>query len=163
MGKRGPAPTPTAMLKLRGSWRADINENEPQPDAVAPEKPDELPAEAEAVWDRLISELELMHVLTRADGFALELLARTWGKWMEAERKIEEVGSVYPIKNPDGSIKYLQQTPWVAMSRNYGAELNRLLQQFGLTPSARSRITTAVKNEQPADPLEALLQRKQSG
>ena len=163
MGKRGPAPTPTNLLKLRGSWRADINANEPQPDAIAPEKPGDMPAEAGAVWDRLVGELERMHVMTRADGFALELLARTWGKWMEAERKIEEVGSVYPIKNPDGSIKYLQQTPWVAMSRNYGSELSRLLQQFGLTPSARSRITTAVKDEAPADPLEALLKRKQSG
>ena len=123
-------------------------------------RPADMPSEAAAVWDRLVVELEGMHVLTRADGFALELLARTWGKWMEAERKIEEVGSVYPIKNPDGSIKYLQQTPWVAMSRNYGAELNRLLQQFGLTPSARSRITTAAKRESPADPLERLLSRK---
>tara|TARA_R110000851_G_scaffold103419_4_gene220426 strand:- start:99 stop:590 length:492 start_codon:yes stop_codon:yes gene_type:complete len=163
MGKRGPAPTPTNLLKLRGSWRADINDSEPKPEAIAPDKPDDLPAAASAVWDRLAVELELMSVLTRADGFALELLARTWGKWMEAERKIEEVGSVYPIKNPDGSIKYLQQTPWVAMSRNYGSELSRLLQQFGLTPSARSRITTAVKDEAPADPLEALLNRKKSG
>jgi len=163
MGKRGPAPTPTAMLKLRGSWRADINDSEPQPDPIAPKKPSDMPQEAGIVWDRLVGELEAMHVLTRADGFALELLARTWGKWMEAERKIEEVGSVYPIKNPDGSIKYLQQTPWVAMGRNYGAELNRLLQQFGLTPSARSRITTAVKSESHADPLEALLERKQRG
>jgi hypothetical protein len=39
MGKRGPPPTPTPILQLRGSWRGKLNRDEPQPEPVAPEKP----------------------------------------------------------------------------------------------------------------------------
>jgi len=31
MAKRGPPPTPTKILKMRGSWRADGRGEEPEP------------------------------------------------------------------------------------------------------------------------------------
>ena len=47
---------------------------------------------------------------------------------------------MFPIKNEDGTIKYLQQFPQVGIANNLAAQLNRLEAEFGLTPSSRSRI-----------------------
>ena len=47
---------------------------------------------------------------------------------------------MFPIKNEDGTIKYLQQFPQVGIANNLAAQLNRLEAEFGLTPSSRTRI-----------------------
>lgn len=39
MAKPGPRPTPTQVLRLRGSWRSKRNPTEPQPEAAKPEAP----------------------------------------------------------------------------------------------------------------------------
>ena len=80
MGRRGPPPTPTPILKLRGSWRGNLNRDEPQPEAVAPEKPSWLDRYAAEAWDQLVPILERMRVLTEADGKALTLLSITWSR-----------------------------------------------------------------------------------
>jgi phage terminase small subunit len=73
MGRRGPAPTPTPLLKLRGSTlitkkreRAEVKGPEGRPDC-----PDWLKDDARAAWDYLVPQLETMGILTRIDGNAL--------------------------------------------------------------------------------------------
>ena len=63
MGRRGPPPTPTPMLKLRGSWRADVNRAEPQPEMGKPKCPDWIDVYAKAAWKQLVPQLEQMGVL----------------------------------------------------------------------------------------------------
>ena len=158
MGERGPRPTPSSMLRLRGSWRADLNADEPQPTSGAPAKPEDLEPLASAVWDHMAVELSKMRVLTVADGYALEMLCRTWAKWQDAEQSLAKHGSVFPIRNPDGSLKYLQQSPWVSITRQLSDQLLKMLREFGLTPSARTRIST--EPAEAADPLQDLLNRR---
>ncbi len=158
MGDRGPAPTPSNLLKLRGSWRGNANPNEPQPDSGVPSKPEGLGPIADTVWDTMSEQLLAMRVLTVADGYALEVLARTWEKWQEAEDSLTKHGNVFPIRNPDGTLKYLQQSPYVGIARHLGDQLIKLLREFGLTPSARTRIAAAPVEE--GDPLQALLARR---
>ena len=158
MGERGPRPTPSSMLRLRGSWRADLNANEPQPTSGTPAKPEDLEPLASAVWDHMVRELSAMRVLTIADGYALEMLARTWSKWQEAESNLAKHGPVFPIRNPDGTLKYLQQSPYVAIARHVGDQVLKLLREFGLTPSSRTRI--AIEPDQAVDPLQELLNKR---
>jgi P27 family predicted phage terminase small subunit len=142
MGRRGTKPTPTAMLKLRGSWRADLNKNEPQPDVGLPEMPDFLEGNALACWDELAPMLVGLNVLTVADKHALALLCETYSSWRRAIEMLKKHGDVYPILDDNGKIKYLQQTPYVSMSKAYAKQLKDMLCEFGLTPSSRSRIQT---------------------
>src|SRR5690606_24472827 len=107
MGRRGPPPTPTTILKLRGSWRGELNRDEPQPEAAVPEKPTWLDAYASDAWDSLVPMLERMRVLTEADGKALTLLCITWSRWRHCEEFVAEHGEVYPIKDREGKTKEL--------------------------------------------------------
>ena len=59
-----------------------------------------------------------------------------------------------------GAIKYIAQFPQVSIYRNLSLHLTRLEQEFGLTPSARTRIAVANDQEVNDDPLENFLQQK---
>ena len=53
-----------------------------------------------------------------------------------------------PLKDESGRVKYMQQWPQVAIANKLAQQLTRLEQEFGMTPSARSRIQ--VSNPEPA-------------
>ena len=142
MGKRGPAPTPTPILKLRGSNRATRKREvaEIKPPAGAPDRPDWLDDDAKAAWDVLVPMLVGMGVLTRIDGNALARYCRLWSRWRRAETFIESKGEMYPLKNDAGQVKCFQQWPQVAVASKLAQQLTRLEQEFGMTPSARARL-----------------------
>ena len=140
MGARGKPPTPTSVLKLRGSWRAEINGDEPLPEKGEPKKPEWLTNVSDYCWSQLVPLLQDMDVLTVADGMALSLLCETFASWRKAEEMLQKSGEVYPILDGNGETKYLAQSPYVAIARNTAKQLQTLLREFGLTPSARSRI-----------------------
>jgi P27 family predicted phage terminase small subunit len=142
MGKRGTKPTPTAQLKLRGSWRGDINKNEPEVEVGIPEMPDFVQGNSKACWDELAPMLAGIKVLTLQDKFALSLLCETYANWRRSQDLLDKHGDVFELKDDNGETKYLQQTPYVAMVRNFGLQFKNMLCEFGLTPSARSRIQT---------------------
>lgn len=140
MGRRGPAPTPTSKLKLKGTLRKHRSRKEPKPDPTIQECPDFLDDLAKQVWQEIVLQLAEMNVLTRIDANALARYCGYFSRWRMAEAFIEKHGEVYPIKTDDGSVKHIQQVPQVAISHKLGTLLTRLEQEFGMTPSARSRI-----------------------
>lgn len=77
MGKRGPKPTPTRILKYRGSRRAQSRTKEPEPPPIVPDDPADvappwpLADAAREIWDQLIVLLAPMGILTLADKFTL--------------------------------------------------------------------------------------------
>jgi len=142
VGRRGPAPTPTNILRLRGSPRVTQRrlKSEVKPPAGRPTCPDWLDEEATHAWRWLIPLLEGMGILTRIDRNALTRYCQHWSRWKKAEQFIQEHGDTYPIKDDDGKIKCLQQFPQVAIAHRLSLVMTRLEQEFGMTPSARSRI-----------------------
>jgi P27 family predicted phage terminase small subunit len=152
MGRRGPAPTPTAKLKLRGSTLVTQRRErlEAQGPVGKPQCPQWLDADAKAMWRRLTPLLESMGVLTRIDGNALARYCRLWSRWLKAEAFIEERGEMYPLKDESGQVKYFQQWPQVAIASKLAQQLTRLEQEFGMTPAARTRIQVS---SQPKDQI----------
>ena len=65
---------------------------------------------------------------------------QSYARWREAEEWITEHGIAYPIKDEKGNVKSLQQFPQVAVARNHLLILKAYQQEFGLTPSARTRL-----------------------
>ena len=149
MGSRGPTPTPTPIKLDRGSWRG-VSESKKCVTAQTgkPRCPAWLDPKAKQAWKAIIPELEKLGVIATCDGKALALLCEAFAEWKNAKEKVSKMGEVIPIKNPDGSLKYLQQNPYVSIARKSGSDLLRLLREFGLTPASRTRIEIATQNDQ---------------
>jgi len=152
MGRRGPVPTPTSILKLRGSTLATQRrqKDEARGPAGAPDRPDWLDEAARKMWDHLLPMLDGMGVLTRIDGNALARYCRLWSRWRKMEKFIEEKGEMYPLRGESGQVRCFQQWPQVAIAHRLALQLTKLEQEFGLTPSARARTQLAPANPQMA-------------
>lgn len=142
MGKRGPRPKPTALKLLEGTFRPDrAAANEPMPAPGIPRCPKSLDRDGKRAWDAVVPELQKLGLLTIIDGAVLEGYAQAYSKAVKADRAIKKHGLI--VKTPWG----LQTNPAVAVSRNEWAAVRKFAAEFGLTPSARSRI-----NAQPPAP-----------
>ena len=149
MGARGPAPTPTNLLAMRGSWRASRNPAEPRPEAGRPRCPRWLDNDAKAAWRRLVPMLDRMGVLTLIDRYALVRYCQMWSRWITAEQFLQRHGDTYIQKDAEGRPKAVKAYPQVRFAQQLAEQLLRLEQQFGMTPSARARLEAA-PTEQPA-------------
>ena len=147
MGKRGPKPTPTAALALRGSWRAKSRPSEPKPSGGKPRVPAWLPNEAKTIWKALIPILAEMRVLTTADGFALSRFCTSYARWQRLVLFLAENGETAD----DHRVKRLR--PEVRIASNLADQISRLEQQFGLTPSARASLRMELSKREEPDPL----------
>ncbi len=155
MGRRGPPPTPTRIKMLRGNpGKRPLNYREPQPEKNAPRRPVWLSADAKRAWKRLVPQLKRMRLLTAADGDALVAYCQTWSRWKRAEEFLEKHGDVYPIRDEVGRVRCMQQFPQVAISRNLAQLLKAYQQEFGLTPSARTRIEVQDPEEEESESMQ---------
>ena len=137
----GPRPKPTAQLKLTDSRIAKYNRpGEPEPELGVPAKPDWLSSAAGEVWDQTIKILSNMQVLTIADGAMLSRYCVLWADWRDANDWIQQHGTTYPLRNSDGGVRCFMQFPQVGIRNNAGRELRAIECEFGLSPSARTRI-----------------------
>ncbi|MBU5455267.1 phage terminase small subunit P27 family [Caproiciproducens sp. MSJ-32] len=152
MAQRGRKPKPTALKILEGNpGKRPLNEDEPKPEKKAPKCPSWLDAEAKKEWRRMSKQLEAMGILTAIDMAAFAGYCQAYARWKEAEEFITKHGTI--IKTPSG---YWQQVPQVSIAQTYLKIMNRFCEQFGLTPSARSRIVTDNINDEE-DPMELIL------
>ncbi|MCC7387326.1 MAG: phage terminase small subunit P27 family [Phycisphaerales bacterium] len=154
MGARGPRPLPEGVLRLRGSPRADLIRSQPKPPLEPPPKPGWLGEEAGLAWDELVPRLMQMKVLSKIDGNALARYCELWVEWQTALAFVRKHGSTYPIKDGNGKIKSLGQFPQVAQIHKLSLALSRLEAEFGLTPSARTRINVPISGQpEEVDPF----------
>jgi P27 family predicted phage terminase small subunit len=141
VGKRGPKPTPLAVLRARGSWRGAGKQarSEPLPPDGGASCPRWLPKLARKAWHRIAPILESMKVLTVADQEAFARYCVTLARWREAEEFLAKHGDTYPVKI-DGEVVGFKNYPQVRVADRLATQLGRMEQSFGLTPSARARI-----------------------
>jgi len=148
VGRRGPPPKPTRMRLLEGNrGKRRINEYEPQPEKAAPPCPRWLTPEARKVWKRVAALLRKMRLLTVAEEDALVAYAQTFARWKAAEEFLARHGDVYPIRDDQGRVKCMAQFPQVAIARHLLAVLKSYQQEFGFTPSARTRLSVEPAGE----------------
>ena len=152
MAERGRKPKPTAIKVLEGNpGKRTLNEHEPKPEKKAPRCPSWLDQEAKKEWRRMAKQLEDLGILTEVDMAAFAGYCQAYARWKEAEEFITKHGTI--VKTPSG---YWQQVPQVSIAQTYLKIMTRFCEQFGLTPSARSRIV-ADKGNEAEDPLEFML------
>lgn len=154
MAQRGRKPKPTAVKELEGNpGKRALNEFEPKPQKKAPKCPVWLDVEAKKEWRRVAKQLEELGVLTEVDMAAFAGYCEAYARWKEAEEFISKHGTI--VKTPSG---YWQQVPQVSIAQTYLKIMIKFCEQFGLTPSSRSRIVADNKGTNDyLDPMEMML------
>jgi P27 family predicted phage terminase small subunit len=142
---RGRKPTPTHLKIVRGNpGKRRLNAAEPAPERVMPSPPVELCADARLEWERVAGELHRIGVLSGIDRAALAAYCQAYGRWVVAERAIakmaerDQLTEGLMIKTTNGNAV---QNPLVGTANKAMADLVRYAAEFGMTPSARSRIS----------------------
>ena len=164
MGKRGPAPEPSILKYIRGNpSKTALPTNEPTPDLLDNlDPPASIKDDPVAVqkWHETVPTLLRMRVFTEADVDAWAIYCHTWSKWIEAKEKCKQFGRDNVQMEPDPNrtdgrmrIKWTQPYSWAVDERSLRNDLRRLQQDFGLTPSSRSQVSTHAQEE--TDPVAA--------
>jgi P27 family predicted phage terminase small subunit len=165
---RGRKPTPTKLKILAGTRSSRVNQQEPTLPPARPEIPEHLDALARGEWERLCPILERMGVLTEADGAALMLYCEAYGKWLRARGEVQRRGLLIEVTRTVTSKRgatiettaQVKTNPAVMIEIQMARLMKELLIEFGLTPSARSRIRT--NDPGPRDRLGEFLARQKA-
>lgn len=151
----GPPRTPTHLQILRGNpGKRRVNEREPRPNQAVPKCPRWLDATARRAWRELGAVLDEMRVITLADAMALELLCTAYADYRAASAAIARHGMTYACETEFSTI--IRIRPEVLQAANAWRRVKVMLQEFGLTPASRSKVSA---DTIPDDPLEEFLQR----
>lgn len=105
------------------------------PEVRLPACPAHLQGEARREWRRIGRKLLACGLMTEIDGAALALYCTSWARWVEAEGNLVRYGTV--IKAPSG---YPIISPYLSIANTAMAQMTRLLVEFGMSPSSRSRV-----------------------
>lgn len=118
MGKRGPQPQPAELKKLRGNPGKRAVKETASSTPMVPECPGSLKS-VKATWDHYGQILAKMGILQESDGVSWELLWRTWADYL------------YACNDPECTMSNKLQL---------ANTVQRLLDHFGMSPSARGSI-----------------------
>ena len=144
MGKRGPKPTPTAILKLRQSRRCNRRGPEAKLDQTRPACPKRFIVKAktddgEAVrlvarrtWDRLAPQLFDAGLLVDSYREAFECLCDSYARFILACTKCDAEADGMVTTTDKGNAV---QSPWVAIRKQMWEQVQKGAASFGLTPA----------------------------
>ena len=141
------------MKLIQGSH--NVNPNEPTVSPDLPDCPATVKGDARKEWMRLVPELHRAGLLTRVDGVAFAAYCKIYVQWVATEKEL--VGQDRILMRPVGTPMI---NPLITLSHKLLDQLLRYLQEFGMTPSSRSRIK--VGSPKQDDELSEFLEHKQA-
>ena len=151
----GPPPKPTAQKRLEGTHRKDREAPnalafDPARDALDPPA-DLKPEAARQCWRVVAKELHHKSMLATVDLALLRAYCYQVSLMMEAEAELEANGKTITITNKGGG-SYATRSPWVAILSDATEKVSKIGQQFGFSPSSRTRISIPTPEKPKADP-----------
>ncbi len=139
---RGRKPAPTIVKLMTNTRRDRINQNEAKVPTGVPRCPPHLDKEAKAEWRRISKELSGAGLLSMVDRAALAAYCQLWSRWVEAENAVRKTGLI--LKGENG----YYQNPYLAVANKAMEKMCRVLTEFGMTPSSRSRVHAAPQGQE---------------
>ena len=138
----GRKPLATAIKESRGSLKKNPqrrNKHEPQAIAGRPGVPSIVASDSAALakWNHLCDVLDELGLLATSDGDLMAVYSVTWAKWVSMVLAVREEGEVI---NGKANPKQYEANKAADRLFKIGAE-------FGLSPSSRSRLSAAPKEE----------------
>ena len=157
MGLRGPKPSPTVLKLISGNpGKRPLNLSDGiNPPIQIPAAPKWLSSHAAKEWRRIGGELAQLGLIAEIDKASLATYCQTWGELCDLELafgaqkraamanlgKAEDVTmEVFFQKTPTG---FLRESALHRKIVEMRSELDRYVRNFGLNPSARSRVTAS--------------------
>jgi P27 family predicted phage terminase small subunit len=138
MGNLGRPPLPSNLKLVRGTARAKrLNSNEPDVRPAIPTCPTHLNDTAKSEWRRVTKLLLPLGLITKLDRACLGAYCAAYSTWVEACEQIERYGLGF--KSPTG---FPLQSPYVAIRDRALDQIRTFGSEFGMSPSARSRVKT---------------------
>lgn len=143
MGKRGPAPAPTALKLVKGTQKCRVNQDEPEPAPGEVAPPGWLSPEACELWEHYAPDLERQGVLRAWDVEHFALWCDVAAKRRRITAEIDEIGMT--VKEPvlaQGQVVgfVIKRNPATLVEKGLTDSMARYGARFGLTPSDRSQL-----------------------
>lgn len=142
---KGRKPTPVVLRLVKGNpGRRPIPEV-PVLSSEIPEKPSHLSDAAAQEWDVVAPQLHEAGLLARVDRTALAAYCQAYGRWVEAEVALKTHGTL--VKSPSG---FPMVSPYLTVANKAMEQMTKMLIEFGMSPSSRSRVTVEKPVKQSA-------------
>src|SRR5690349_21438389 len=135
----GPSKQPKALKELKGTHRPSRETPEAMELATMdslPTAPDDLPEAGKQAWYRVVEQLQALKILTILDYDMLKSYCFQISVMEEAQSELEKPGG--KIQKMGASFV---KSPWVGIYNDAASQANRIAQQFGFTPAARTKIS----------------------
>ena len=149
--KSGPRPVPTQLKLLRGNpgkERLRCDQLRPEQSIDVPDPPAHITGYAADEWWTVATELHRLGVLTKVDCAPLAAYCYAYGQWRDAAEALASMGSEpvrgLVVRTGNGGPT---ENPLIYTARKAAADMMRYAAEFGLTPAARSRITSGVNGD----------------
>lgn len=140
-------PTPTRLKIVRGNpGRRPL----PKAEAVVPPATDLTPPawlseRARTYWGEIAPMMAECGLLTNVDKTAFEGLCDAYARWREASEMLAKTPLI--VKAPTSG--YLMPNPMISIANQAFGQLRTMLGEFGMTPSARSRVNANPDAQKP--------------
>lgn len=147
---RGRKPKPTHLKVVTGNpGKRPLAADDAEPIREAPAPPSHLNAYAREEWHRVCAELIALRILTMLDTATLAAYCESFGMWRLAAEELnalEIVAGDRPGKQLLSRTRHgtYIQNPLVGIINKAKADMVRYAAEFGLTPSARARVSAGV-------------------
>lgn len=161
MGARGPKSLPANVHVLRGNPSklpsAQLMDSL-QPEIEIPGCPSHLLPEAKKEWRRISPELKRYGLISKLDRAALQSYCQSYAEMVFAEKRLKaeiereskkrsedeaagreyDGGDGFMVKTVNGNLVY---SHWWVIANKARVQVDRFLANFGMSPSARGRVT----------------------
>lgn len=150
---KGRKPTPSHLKLVKGNpGKRSLNPKEPKPRRSRTSAPVHMSDKARETWGYVTGLLDRMGVLTEVDAVALEMMCEAYADYLGARAELDDFGSnYYETVNQTGGVMH-RTHPAVAVMQDADRRIKSWLAEFGMTPSARTRVSgSGEEDEDPAD------------
>jgi P27 family predicted phage terminase small subunit len=115
---------------------------------MCPTRPRSSPATLADEWWNVATELHRLGVLTKVDCAPLAAYCYAYGQWRDAAEMLASMANE-PARGLVilGTLGKAVENPLIYIARKAAADMMRYAAEFGLTPAARSRITSGVNGD----------------
>jgi len=151
---RGRKAIPTQLKLVKGNpGKRALPLYEPKIALAEPDVPEFLCDDGKAEWVRVCSMLYRVGLMTAVDRAALGAYCQAYGVWAQAERAINKLQEKSEIngmlmQTTNGNVI---QHALIGLARRARADVVRYAVEFGMTPSARSRVQATTANGEKED------------
>lgn len=111
-----------------------------------PEPPPHLLPEALVEWNRITPLLKELGLIAKIDRAALTMYCQAWARMVQADEMIAALGDDGLVMTVAQS-GYKQTSPWIQISNRMSELCLKFLTEFGMSPSARTRVDVTMQGD----------------